>query len=457
MKNRFLFAALAALLVMTMSSCVFLYTDHEHQFEDEWTTDETSHWHVCAGEECTEIADKADHTGGTATETEKAKCEVCGAEYGELKTHEHAYGEWQTKTLATCTTAGVEIRICSCGAEEVRDTAKLDHSFTKEVVDEKYLATANCEEQATYFKSCACGAKGTDTFAYGEVIAHAYGEWQTKTPATCDDAEVEYRACDCGKEETRSGDAALGHNMVNNSDDTHHWTECDREGCDEATEKVAHSATSISAVCNMANPMESMTVKASDLTVTAVCACGKSYTVTDVTLENATLALGENTVTVKYGEASTTVNVVAAEFNMVIDGTIIADTHINSGSNGSNYSDRTELYIYNKSMYRVFFKFNFSDALNNEYYNLYKDEAKVQFTFTITNGVDVTALPVLFKAYGATDVRSDADFSAMTWANYSSTYTLGWGSDNNTVALLNSEPVGDRATYADGKLVITVT
>ena len=81
---------------------------HEHQFAAEWTTDETHHWHVCAGEECDEIADKAEHTGGTATETEKAKCETCGVEYGALLAHTHVFGEWETKTPANCDDAEVE-------------------------------------------------------------------------------------------------------------------------------------------------------------------------------------------------------------------------------------------------------------------------------------------------------------------------------------------------------------
>ena len=77
---------------------------------------------------------------------------------------------------------------------------------------------------------------------------HAYGEWETKTPATCTEAEVEVRKCSCGAEETRTGDAAVGHNMVSASDDTHHWTACSYN-CGNVTEKAAHVAKSINAVC----------------------------------------------------------------------------------------------------------------------------------------------------------------------------------------------------------------
>ena len=55
-------------------------TGHSHSTD--WTKDETNHWHECA---CGDKADSAAHSGGEATETEKAVCEVCGQSYGELK------------------------------------------------------------------------------------------------------------------------------------------------------------------------------------------------------------------------------------------------------------------------------------------------------------------------------------------------------------------------------------
>lgn len=54
---------------------------HTHESEGSWVTDEESHWKVCS---CGEIMDKSAHTGGTATTTQKAVCEICGVEYGEL-------------------------------------------------------------------------------------------------------------------------------------------------------------------------------------------------------------------------------------------------------------------------------------------------------------------------------------------------------------------------------------
>ena len=72
-----------------------------------------------------------EHTGGTATCTQKAVCTICEKEYG----------------------------------------SKLAHVFDKEVATAEYLKDeATCESKAVYYKSCVCGEKGTDTFEYGDVL-----------------------------------------------------------------------------------------------------------------------------------------------------------------------------------------------------------------------------------------------------------------------------------------------
>ena len=111
-------------------------------------------------------SDKAEHLGGTATENEKAKCEVCGESYGSLKTHEHAY--------------------------------------TISKVDDKYLVSdADCDSKAIYKKSCSCDEAGTETFESGEPLGHSYAS-------------------------------------IWSYDETNHWKECGREGCEETTTKTPH-------------------------------------------------------------------------------------------------------------------------------------------------------------------------------------------------------------------------
>ena len=55
---------------------------HECVFSDEYQSDDEYHWKECS---CGEIDKKEAHSGGSATTTKQAKCEVCGALYGELK------------------------------------------------------------------------------------------------------------------------------------------------------------------------------------------------------------------------------------------------------------------------------------------------------------------------------------------------------------------------------------
>ena len=64
-----------------------------HDAQDVWSTDGEYHWHKCT--RCEEQLDKAAHSGGTATCTEKAVCEVCNTPYGNTAAHD--YGTtWQS-------------------------------------------------------------------------------------------------------------------------------------------------------------------------------------------------------------------------------------------------------------------------------------------------------------------------------------------------------------------------
>lgn len=201
-------------------------------------------------------------TGGTADCTTKAICEVCDAEYGDVK---HTWNEGEVTVVPTCSATGVKLYTCtvdgcgttktetlevvegahSWGTELHKDannkhyvvcannaehkqhtdcavksstvtaptcdedgyttyvcecgntwtgepTTAIGHSYTKEVAEDKYLATqATCTAKATYFKSCVnCGAKGTETFEYGAEAPHDYSEeivedTHKKSDATC--------------------------------------------------------------------------------------------------------------------------------------------------------------------------------------------------------------------------------------------------------------------------------
>ena len=67
-----------------------------HNWDPEWSYDANGHYHKCLRDGCTARKDEAAHAGGTATCTEKAKCETCGQPYGTVDTvNGHSWdAEW---------------------------------------------------------------------------------------------------------------------------------------------------------------------------------------------------------------------------------------------------------------------------------------------------------------------------------------------------------------------------
>ena len=67
----------------------------EHNWGTTWQTDSISHWHSCSI--CNGKDNIVNHSGGTATCTEKAICEGCSLPYGNTPPgHDFTGGTWQT-------------------------------------------------------------------------------------------------------------------------------------------------------------------------------------------------------------------------------------------------------------------------------------------------------------------------------------------------------------------------
>ena len=60
---------IALMLVLSLSVFTACNKDGKHNFSEEWSNNETHHWHACADKGCKEIKDKAEHTwdGGNVT------------------------------------------------------------------------------------------------------------------------------------------------------------------------------------------------------------------------------------------------------------------------------------------------------------------------------------------------------------------------------------------------------
>lgn len=173
--------AIVAVLCMTMVAC---NTVHEHVYETNWSYNETEHWHKCTG--CDEVSDTAAHSGGKATCTAKAICEVCGQPYG--KTGDHEWGEWQQTKAPTCTEKGTETRVCKNNPEhtETRDVEKASHD----------VGTNWLHDETNHWKECTvCHTKS-------DIAAHDFGEWTEVTAPTYVADGAKKRTCNtCGYSE----------------------------------------------------------------------------------------------------------------------------------------------------------------------------------------------------------------------------------------------------------------
>ena len=72
-------AILSGVLMLVLGTTVFTACEskHEHGFSEEWTHDETGHWHACTGENCNETEGLAAHVYDNDAD---ATCNVCGYE-----------------------------------------------------------------------------------------------------------------------------------------------------------------------------------------------------------------------------------------------------------------------------------------------------------------------------------------------------------------------------------------
>ncbi len=118
-----------------------------HKYSDTYKADDEIHWRECACGEKTDVNNHADdnkdhkcdlcgktlseHTGGTATCKDKAKCEVCGESYGELDANNHTDLKHIEAKAATKTSEGnIEYWYCEGCGKYYKD-AKATQEITK--------------------------------------------------------------------------------------------------------------------------------------------------------------------------------------------------------------------------------------------------------------------------------------------------------------------------------------
>ena len=95
--------------------------------------------------------------------------------------------------------AALLLPACDEQGGEQNDNPSHVHNYNVQKADSEFLQSeATCTQAALYCYSCTCGAKGTETFAYGEYAPHAYADTWTS------DEMYHWHACQCGAENDKA-------------------------------------------------------------------------------------------------------------------------------------------------------------------------------------------------------------------------------------------------------------
>lgn len=141
-----------------------------------------------------------------ATHTTPGK-EIYTSEYGVVtivtSVEDHVYGAWSDNHDGTHT------RTCECGDSQTENCV-----YNQEVPAPGFKKSdATCTDKAVYYKSCVCGAKGTETFEYGTANGHNYVGFQVTKDPTCTETGTVTARCSVCNEAYEGAIPALGHDF----------------------------------------------------------------------------------------------------------------------------------------------------------------------------------------------------------------------------------------------------
>ena len=147
---------------------------HTCAAQGDWQHDENGHWKLCV---CGAEVDRAAHTGGVATCTEKAVCDVCGEEYGEVNAASHTnLVKTEAKAATHMTEGNIEYWYCDGCDKYFSDEAGTKEIALKDTVIPKLTehtadGTGWHSDETNHWNTCECGEKLNEA-------AHTF-EWVT--------------------------------------------------------------------------------------------------------------------------------------------------------------------------------------------------------------------------------------------------------------------------------------
>ena len=209
--------------------------DHEHSFEEVWSTDESSHWHACAQDGCTATEDLEAHSFGE----DNATCETCG--YVRTITCQHDFGTY----LCDDEQHWKECRKPGCNVVISRGKHTLSPSYRNGVLEYWWCQTCNSYE--THEHDIADEWKTSGSHHWKQCfVSSGYCKFVSDYAEHVYDSETGTECVTCGYTRT-----ICGHTYsegFNSWDETSHWRECTNPVCTDRSgsqkDKAAHTFNS---------------------------------------------------------------------------------------------------------------------------------------------------------------------------------------------------------------------
>ena len=192
----------------------------DHTYSAEWTYDDKYHWHVATCIHTDAKSDMGSHT-------------------------------WDAGVITLAPTEeseGIRLYSCTeCLLTKEETVPKLEHVHVFNVKTNDHLATeATCQDKATYYYECACGAVGSETYEYGYFGNHRFVDYLYNNDATCSSDGTKSAICateGCNQKDTIVAEGTkLPHKFIDtwNSDGTYHWHDAICGHADQISGKEEH-------------------------------------------------------------------------------------------------------------------------------------------------------------------------------------------------------------------------
>ena len=220
--------------------------------------DATNHWQECSV--CGDIKGVTAHSGGKASCTAQAVCQVCHEPYGELAAHDYDMTTWvkidndhhghkckncnainestkaphswdnvEVTTPATCTADGERTYTCAvCSATKTEAIPATGHAWDTEW----------SKDNDHHWHKC----KNANCTEIADQAEHSWDEGTVTTPATCTADGVKTLTCTVCSATKKETIPATGHAWDTewSKDNDHHWHKCKNANCDAVKDKAEH-------------------------------------------------------------------------------------------------------------------------------------------------------------------------------------------------------------------------